>query len=258
MSSTELEAVHTGEIVGLDWTGLSVDELATAANAEHQATYISHAEAVDHAIRCGEALNELRQRITKSEWAEWARTHINVSAFQLGVYMRLARHKDLIRQHEVTSIKQGARLLARTGATVMPARTDPVLRAEAQRLREEGYTFSAIGRELGVSPATARMLVRDVVKDMREKSRRAQKRLEAAQAAKNAERRRLVRTKGGPNLSAAYEHVRKALERLDAAALDEEDKAARQAISTAMHRIYEGEDAIIHAIGTSKRTEVPA
>lgn len=257
MSSTELEVVH-GDVVGTDWTGLSVDELAAAANAEHEATRLSHAEAVDHAIRCGEALNELRFRITKSEWAEWARTHIHVSAFQLGVYMRLARHKELIRQHEVTSIKQGARLLARAGATVMPARTDPVLRAEAERLRGEGYTFSAIGRELGVSPATARMLVRDIGEDMREKSRRAQKRRQVAQAAKNAERRRLARTKGGPNLSAAYEHVRKALERLEAATLDEQDKAARQAISTAMHRIYEGEDAIIRAIGTSRRSEAVA
>ena len=208
-------------VITQSFKDLTDSQLIEVINDDHRSTGAFIAQAVNHAIRCGEALNELKHRVPARTWEQWATDHLHVGKHQRTVYMRLARHQEVIQAHNVTSIKEAARLLARTGITVPPPSTDPSLVAEVKRLRADGWSYAAIGHELGITYATTRRMIDgNRERDAENNRRRNEAIRRAMRAARNEQVRKLAKTNGG-DLASAYGHVRKALQRLEAAALSE-------------------------------------
>lgn len=63
-------------------------------NAEHHACEAAVRSAVDHAIRAGEMLAEVKGRLRHGEWLPWLLENFEGSERQAQTYMRVARNKD--------------------------------------------------------------------------------------------------------------------------------------------------------------------
>lgn len=73
-----------------------LDDLAVTARTEY-GHVITHARAaVEHAIRCGEALNEARQQVAPGLWGVWLAANVRVTNGTARVYMHLAEHRELV------------------------------------------------------------------------------------------------------------------------------------------------------------------
>jgi hypothetical protein len=67
------------------------DDTVTAINAEHQAAQRGAADAVQHAVRCGQLLIEKKAGLKHGEFMPWIETHCQVPRSTATVYMKAAR-----------------------------------------------------------------------------------------------------------------------------------------------------------------------
>ena len=70
-------------------------EAADIANREHELVVRATAVALDHAIRCGEALLAARAAVKGSgeSWERWVAAHLDFSPWWARGYMRIAHHR---------------------------------------------------------------------------------------------------------------------------------------------------------------------
>ena len=68
--------------------------LTERINAEHRACGGAARSALEHAIRCGEMLSEVKAGIGHGEWSPWLASNFEGSDRTARTYMRLAAHKD--------------------------------------------------------------------------------------------------------------------------------------------------------------------
>ena len=71
-------------------SGQNVIALASLANAEHHKAITKAQEAVNHAKRSGDALNEAKTLVTHGEWGDWLARNFEGSERTAQRYMRLA------------------------------------------------------------------------------------------------------------------------------------------------------------------------
>lgn len=223
---------------------VSLADLAVLANAEARAAVETSTEAIEHAIRAGDALLEARGRVPFGEWEQWLEDNVTeMSTAWARVYMRFARHAALVRQEQPTSIRQARMLIA---GPARDSRNDPVIQAEAKRLHATGMTLKAIAEELDVSEMKVwRWCNPKAARKLAAKQRRRS--MAGRRALQRGERDKIVKAQGGP-VAEAYALVRRALQALETAATQEREADVKKAIRSAMGRLHNAEDEIVRAV----------
>lgn len=229
-------------------------DLIGTINREHTLAYQRAVEALEHAIRCGEALIEAREIVPEGEWLEWCETNLNLGTGTLHRYIRVATYKQELfaAERKPASINAAISYLraieAPAASSSRNGRRPTFDVDEARRLRKQGMTYTNIGALLGVSDvAVWRQLTpgatkRTLVYATRYKRKRAAER----RALEQAERDKAVAKVGGA-AAEAY-----ALLRRTALALDQ---AMREATANELHALrdalahtHRAEDAIVSAL----------
>ena len=78
--------------------------IASEINREHRLAEEHAAQAVDHAIRCGEMLIEAKAQLKHGEWLPWLAANFEGSEDTAGNWMRLARNSERVRN--LPSVRQ--------------------------------------------------------------------------------------------------------------------------------------------------------
>jgi hypothetical protein len=84
-------------LVEIEKSPRSLEELATAINAEHRAFGETFRKTVEHGIRCGELLAEAKGQVNHGGWLPWLEQNFEGSARTAQEYMRLYNRRDEIR-----------------------------------------------------------------------------------------------------------------------------------------------------------------
>ncbi len=215
--------------------------LAETALREHEMVEQHAGAMVEHAILAGEALLEAKLLVPVGEWEEWLNNLFPTKGLSMPrLYMRLARFSDEVREGNPPTIVAARRIIS--GG---PYQTiDPRLCQEARRLRQSGMTYEKIGSELGVATSTALKWADPRTAEKRSKHARAQT-VKAKRLLAMEDRAKAAKAAGG-DLSNGYAFVRRALQALDNATVT--DVRARKALNEAIHRLYDAEELIGHAI----------
>lgn len=87
------EELVQAEFVGDD---LSPPELATIANREHELVSEAAESMVEHAIRCGEALEAVKTKVGHGNWLDWLGPNFRASTWTADLYMRLYANRGRI------------------------------------------------------------------------------------------------------------------------------------------------------------------
>lgn len=218
----------------------TVEDMVARANEQHDQCLRLVKGAVEHAIKVGDTLLDIESRCTKTQWEDVI-AQSPIGAFQINVYMRLARYPE-ISMNAKGGIKGAARAIARLNPSP-PRRIeerDPSLIIEAKRLRGEGMSIAKISTTIGISAPTVHRMINPATREQQDAARR--RRISLTKFQRMERNAAIVKERGG-DLSATYSLVRKALA--------ECDRITGTNTSVIMHRLYDVEDAIIRAIKTT-------
>jgi hypothetical protein len=243
---------------------MTVEDLLARVSAGHvlvgtaqQAALRGMRTALDHAIRVGGALNELKRRFDTEprRWRTWAAEHIDLEESYRSTYMRIAAHADLI-PDGITTISDARRHLLGLPPVDNPSRhrlkVDDGQRATIKEMRRRGASWSEVSRLVGVSRNTARAAIdpkfvrhrQEVVRASHAKRAAERAALQAAEA--DRDRRRLVRD-ADPDISKQYALVRRALDQ-GARAIEGVKPSVRQALREAEAALTKAEAALLTAM----------
>ena len=234
---------------------VALGELADRANREHALVEQALGGALQHALACGDALNEAREAVEYSGWMAWLEQNFTGSRVLASQYMRLAAHRVLV--EGLPSITQGLERLRGLPAVRRGGyrgHSDET-KAEARVLDAEGVHRDEIATTFGVSRQTinqwcdpevlarARASTRRWLAEQREEERQQK----AAAAQRKAER---AARKAGGALAESYSLVH----RLDAPLAQARREAtgeARDALDAAVSAYYKLSDEVVRALGVS-------
>lgn len=230
--SESLEVAVRGEVLS---PTASLSDLTERANQEHGFVEEALGQALDHVIKSGEALSEVR-RIYAHQfhmgWRKWIEDNFNGGHVVASYYIRIYEYRDLV--DGLPNVNQAMQRLQG-----MPAVHQPGYRGYSEEIREEARTLHAngvsqaeISRILGVNPTTiktwidpkelARQRKRIAEDSKRRQAEKMRKKKEAAQRAAERDAKRV-----GGALAEAYSLVHKLeapLARAEQAATDPEVK----------------------------------
>lgn len=221
---------------------VTLDQLAETVRREHQLAEQSAVAMVEHAIRAGDALRAAKEQVGHGGWERWLMAEFpDKHPKTLRLYMRLSNHQDRVREDQPATIAGAQRLLL--GEASRP--NDAEMRDEARALAKQGMSRWAISQKLGVSHHAVGSWL-----DPRLAEKRRQRRRQESRAARRAlhekQRASEVRRAGG-SIAEAYALLRKALQALERAAEENQDREVKASISLAMARLHSGEDHIVKA-----------
>lgn len=224
----------------------SLRELEETIRREHEACSRSARTTLEHAVKAGEALLEVRRlTMPNRAWIAWLAENFPKDRSQAYAYMRIAYHQGLIPAG--ATIKQAEELakgLPSIDGTGPRTRCSDAQREDAKRLRHEGRSYKEIAKELGLSPSTVYGWFNGGTK--RQRQREATRALEEKE--RDLKLKRAVAT--APDaIAAAYA----AAERLDDVLADAQRQAVEPEARRDLARAYEFRNAmrdmIVRALG---------
>ncbi len=101
-----LDIVPSGEPVRSD------EELAREINAEHGHVETYKRNTIQHAIRCGELLLEMKRRVGHGNWLAWVGEHFEASERTARNYMEIAKSAAAADLRDDTTMRSALRALA--------------------------------------------------------------------------------------------------------------------------------------------------
>jgi hypothetical protein len=88
------------------------DDLACEINTEHGHVETHKRSAIKHAIRCGELLLEMKQRVGHGNWLAWVDEHFEASERTARNYMEIAKSAAVADLSDATTMRSALRALA--------------------------------------------------------------------------------------------------------------------------------------------------
>jgi hypothetical protein len=88
------------------------DDLVREINAEHCQVETYKHNTIQHAIRCGELLLEMKQRVGHGNWLAWVEEHFEASERTARNYMEIAKSAAVADLHSETTMRSALRALA--------------------------------------------------------------------------------------------------------------------------------------------------
>ncbi len=90
----------------------TTDDLAREINAEHGHVETHKHNTIRHAIRCGELLLEMKQRVGHGNWLAWVQEHFEASERTARNYMEIAKSAAVADLKDDTTMRSALRALA--------------------------------------------------------------------------------------------------------------------------------------------------
>jgi transposase len=239
--------------------GPTLVELARAANREHQSVTAAGQTMVQHAIAAGEALLAARNACEEKQWLNWCADNIKFSYGSVALYMRVARYRDVLEGLDgppVTTLARAKDLLVGVDHGDEhwwnSHKYPPEIRAAAKRLRDDGMSYAAISRTLGVHYGTIKEWFNpDLMKRRRAKTnKRRAERVKARHEHREREIKTAARKAGGA-VAEAYSLAERMQDVIGKAQTESTDTEAREALARAGTHYRKMRDEIVVALGVS-------
>lgn len=96
------------------------DDLARAINTEHGQVETHKHNTIKHAIRCGELLLEMKQRVAHGNWLAWVEEHFEASERTARNYMEIAKSAAVADLSDETTMRSALRALASRSESKAP------------------------------------------------------------------------------------------------------------------------------------------
>jgi transposase len=231
-------------------------DLIEDANLEYMFVEETLGRAIDHAVKCGEALAKIRRHHITRGWETWVDENFMGGHVVASYYMRIAEYKDLV--DGLPNVTQAMKRLRG-----MPALREPGYEGHSEEVREEARTLVAEGmskvevaRMFGVSANTIRnwvdpealkrhrVRVNEQSRKRREETRQKKREALERKAARDAKR-------VGGVLAEAYSLVHKLEAPLAMAARDATNPEIKKALDEAVGFQHMVLYRIVTALGAS-------
>lgn len=232
----------------------TLDELATIVNSEHHETLGALLNALQHAIRAGDALIEARQKCEERNiaWAGWREDHISFANQTCDKYIRLAYYKAYLPAELLNAPYEPNRPGLTVALEYLRGLPRPDWKnanrlldyEEVRRLHKAGVPNKEIARLLGAAPGTVRRAAMSVSE--RRKFDYRKTRMKEARV-RERQRAEVAQLNAPPDLADAYSLIRKALQRVQAAH-DATKHSERGGLGFAITNLHHAEDAVARAI----------
>lgn len=105
-------AVPQGNLVPSSEPVRSNEDLACEINTEHGHVETHKRSAIKHAIRCGELLLEMKQRVGHGNWLAWVEENFEASERTARNYMEIAKSATVADLSDATTMRSALRALA--------------------------------------------------------------------------------------------------------------------------------------------------
>ncbi len=239
-------------------------DLARVANSEHELACAAAESAIEHAIRAGEALIAIRERIQPGKWSEWLEKQWSSSQTVAYIYIRVATYREHI-PNSARSLSDARRAIRGESLPYLfagPGRTSrgypPERKIEAARMIQDGLSLAEAAEAMGVHRETVHSWINpNRAGQHREQEKRRRARLKADRAsASRSERDRAVKRAGG-GVSELYSLIRKAAQVADSLGRDGATAEIRAGANRAISKIHAAEDDIVRAIGCANKPGMP-
>lgn len=236
----------------------SLSELTQRANREHGLAEQALGQALDHVIKAGEALSEVRRNYEHQfkGWEKWVEENFDGGRTVASFYMRIFEYRDIV--EGLPNVRQAMQRLKG-----MPALRPPGYRGYSEEVREEARTLSAngmnhaeIARLLGVSPITIKNWLdpealkrhrkRVAERSRKQREERRKQKQEAAQRAAERDARRV-----GGALAEAYSLVHKLEAPLVRAEREATDPVIKKKLGEAIYDQHRVLYRVVEALGAS-------
>ncbi len=102
------------------------DDLVREINAEHGHVETYKHNTIQHAIRCGELLLEMKQRVGHGNWLAWVQEHFEASERTARNYMEIAKSAAVADLHNDTTIRSALRALASRSQPKQPKKDQTI------------------------------------------------------------------------------------------------------------------------------------
>jgi hypothetical protein len=125
------------------------DDLVRAINAEHIHVETHKHKTIGHAIRCGELLLEMKQRVGHGNWLAWVDEHFEASERTARNYMEIAKSAAVADLDADTTMRSALRALAAPSRSkepkpeAGPAQTDTTLASLDVPVEDDGRVLDA-------------------------------------------------------------------------------------------------------------------
>ncbi len=101
------------------------DDLARAINTEHGHVETYKHSTIQHAIRCGELLLEMKQRVGHGNWLAWVKEHFEASERTARNYMEIAKSAAVADLKDDTTMRSALRALASPSQSKKASKAEP-------------------------------------------------------------------------------------------------------------------------------------
>jgi transposase len=238
---------------------LSLNELAAQANREHALAIAAGVSMVEHAIRAGEALLQVRAGCDSGQWAKWVAANLDIGLNTASGYMRCARYKDVLMSQPKPPESLNLAKQVLNGLPPIFQGRDPASaerQEQARRFRESGLSVSATAELMGVGVATVMYWTdegyraRQQALNRKTQARKLQERNARLRAEQDAAIKRAVK-KAGAATAEAWQMAERMQDVLAQAQRETEDREARRALSEAGVHYRKMRDEIVRALGVS-------
>ncbi len=239
-----------------DLSLLSIETLARIANEENRlvegaiaSALENFSEGLQHAMRCGEILVTLQERVNTSTWAQWVEENLTFKPKTAVAYVRVYTYRAHLPSPQMTLGAALAHLrgLPPTGLRRGRPSTYPdEVRDEAIRLRSEGRTLDEIAEVLDVRRATVDYWTSAKARKRQQGYARRYNR--ETTAARQARRRAESVAAAGGSIQKSYDLVRKLTRELDAALGNATDTDMKNALRASYSAATRCEAEILRAL----------
>jgi hypothetical protein len=104
---------------------LTNDDLAREINTEHGHVETYKRNTIKHAIRCGELLLEMKQRVGHGNWLAWVEEHFEASERTARNYMEIAKSAAVADLSDDTTMRSALRALAARSESSKVSKLEP-------------------------------------------------------------------------------------------------------------------------------------
>ncbi len=248
-------AVLVGEVVPPQAT---LVELTERVNQEHQLVADALSNALDHVVKCGQTLSEVRELIGQSgTWESWLDDHFTGGRVTASYYMRIYVYRDMVQGlpnvSQAMKRLQGMPVIRGGGGT---NKFSEEVKEEARALFANGVSKKEISTLLDVNRHTvARWVDPEILRrhQAQVKAYRVQTneklRLKKEEAAHRAAEREAKRVGGA--LGESYSLVHKLETSLALAERNAEDPEVRRLLTEALRYHHKAFDNVVSALGMS-------
>lgn len=118
---------------------LTNDDLAREINTEHGHVEAYKRNTIKHAIRCGELLLEMKQRLGHGNWLAWVEEHFEASERTARNYMEIAKSAAAADLSDATTMRSALRALAARSEASRVSKLEP-REARASLALANGHT----------------------------------------------------------------------------------------------------------------------